>query len=216
MEQGTPEWHAARLGKLTGSRIAMATAKGVKGAPSKTREKLMAALACERMTGRPMDSYLNGAMEWGIETEAQARLAYQFHADVDVARVGFLDHPTIAMAGASPDGLVGKDGMVQFKCPEVHTHFATALGASIDGGYIKQMQWEMATAQRHWCDFASFDPRVPEEMQLIVVRVARDDELIATLEREGRAFLAELDNMVASLRTRFNLADVLRQSIEAA
>jgi putative phage-type endonuclease len=216
MEQGTPEWHAARLGKLTGSRIAMATAKGLKGAPSRTRAKLMGLLACERMTGRPMDHYISGPMDWGIETEAQARLAYQFDRNVRIETVGLVDHPTIPMAGASPDGLVGADGQVQFKCPEVHTHFETILGASIDGGYIKQMQWELAVTGRAWVDFASFDPRVPEEMQLHVVRVKRDPALIETLEAEGRQFLAELDNMVASLRTRFNLAEVLRQSIEAA
>lgn len=215
MEQGSPEWHAARLGKLTGSRIAEATAR-IKTGYSASRAALMGKLVSERLTGVPYPCFISAAMQWGTDTEAQARLAYEFHADVDVAKVGFLDHPRLGMAGASPDGMIGDDGLVQFKCPETHTHIATLLGAEIDGGYIKQMQWEMASAGRAWCDFASFDPRMPPAMQLHVRRVYRDDATIADLEKQGAAFLEELDAMVLSLRTRFQLADVLGESVRAA
>jgi len=215
MEQLSPEWHAARLGKLTGSRIADATAR-IKTGYSASRASLMGKLAAERLSGIPYPCFVSAAMQWGTDTEAQARLAYEFHADIDVVPVGFLDHPRLAMAGASPDGKVGSDGLVQFKCPETHTHIATLQGAPIDGGYLKQMQWEMASAERAWCDFASFDPRMPPEMQLHVRRIERDDTMIADLEKQGAAFLAELDAMVQELRTRFMLADVLKESVRAA
>lgn len=215
IEQGTPEWLAQRLGRLTASRIADATAR-TKSGWGASRANLMAVLVAERLTGFPLETYTNAAMQHGIDTEPQARAAYEFKFDIDVLTVGFVEHPKLAMSGASPDGYVGNDGLIEIKCPNIATHIDTLLGAEIDGKYVKQMQWQMACTDRTWCDFASFDPRMPPEMQLHVRRVPRDPAMIADLEKQGAAFLQELDAMVQELRTRFQLADVLKESVRAA
>jgi putative phage-type endonuclease len=199
IEQGTPEWFAARLGRLTASRIADATAKTKTGWGA-SRANLMAELVAERLTGLPAERFTNGAMVWGIEKEPDARAAYEFYFDVDVAPGGFFEHPSIPMSGASPDGLVGNDGLVEFKCPNTATHIDTLLSKSIDGKYIKQMQWQMACTGRMWCDFGTYDPRMPLELQLWVLRVMRNDKMIAELEADARQFLAELDEQESSLR----------------
>jgi putative phage-type endonuclease len=160
----------------------------------------MADLVCERLTGQPCDRYVNAAMQHGIDTEPEARSAYEFELGVTVTEVGFLDHPSIDMAGASPDGLVGDEGLVEFKCPQSAAHIETLLSKSVPEKYLKQMQWQMACTGRKWCDFATYDPRMPQELQLWILRVMRDDKLIAELEKEARAFLAELDEKVAALR----------------
>lgn len=199
--QGTDEWRAARLGKLTASRLHEALAKTRNGWGA-SRNNLMATLVVERLTGAPQDSFMNAAMQHGINTEPDARRAYAFYGDVDVVEVGFIDHPTISMSGASPDGLVGDEGLVEIKCPSSGIHLETLLGASVDRRYSMQMMWQMACTGRAWCDFVSFDPRMPEDMQLHVVRVHRNDELITELEREARAFLAEVDAKALALRNR--------------
>ena len=161
----------------------------------------------ERLTGMQQDSFSNAAMQWGTETEPQARAAHEFLHGVTVEEVGFVDHPTLAMSGASPDGLVGSAGLVEIKCPITKTHFETLEGAPIADKYIKQMQWQMACTGREWCDFASYDPRVPESMKLHVTRVDRDDALIAEIEAEVSAFLIEIDMRVADLRARYELKE---------
>ena len=202
MEQRSPEWFAARCGKLTASRLseALATTKSGWGA---SRANIRAELICERLTGVPTEGYVNKEMQWGTDTEPHARAAYEFHRNCDVALVGFVDHPRIAMSGASPDGLVGDDGLIEIKCPNTATHFEALLGQPIAEKYIKQMQWQMACTGRRWCDFCSFDPRVPEEMRLFVQRVPRDDKLIATLEKDVELFLREIDTCVAALRAKY-------------
>jgi putative phage-type endonuclease len=215
IEQGSPEWHAQRLGKLTASRMADALARTKTGWGA-SRANLMAALVAERLTGVSQDSYTNAAMQWGIDTEPQAKAAYEFKCDIDIVPAEFVDHPTIAMSGASPDGYVGKDGLIEIKCPNIATHIETLLGADIDGRYVKQMQWQMACTDRAWCDFASFDPRLPPEMQLHIRRVHRDDKLIAEMERESAVFLDEVDARVNRLQTMYQLKQMLRSSIEAA
>jgi hypothetical protein len=117
----------------------------------------------------------------------------------DVEQVGFIDHPSIAMSGASPDGLVGDAGMLEIKCPNTSTHIETLLGGSIPQKYVYQMQWQMACAEREWCDFMSFDPRLPGRMQSHITRVHRDDKTIAMLESEVRTFLDELDEKLNRL-----------------
>lgn len=203
--QGSSEWFAARLGKATASRIADIIAK-TKTGYSASRANYMAELLCERLTGEPAARFQNDAMRWGSETEPQARAAYVFRFDVDVTEVGFIDHPTIAMSGASPDGLIGADGMLEIKCPNTATHVETLLGGSVPGKYVTQMQWQMACAGRAWCDFASFDPRLPESMRLFAQRVYRDDAAIAEMETEVRAFLSELDGKVSALSARYPMA----------
>ena len=204
MKQRTPEWFEARRGKVTASRIADLTAKTRSGWGA-SRANYMAQLLAERLTGTVADSYTNAAMQHGIDTEPVARAAYEFFAECEVQEVGFIDHPSIPMSGASPDGRVSTDGMVEIKCPNTATHIDTLLGASVPDKYLKQMQWQMACDKRNWCDFVSFDDRLPVEMQLFVKRITRDDMLIAELEDQVRGFLGELDDKEIELRNRFSL-----------
>jgi putative phage-type endonuclease len=195
--QGSPEWFAARLGKVTASRVCDVVAK-TKSGWGASRANYMAELVAERLTGTTAESYTNGAMKWGVEHEAEARVAYTFHANVDVVQVGFVPHPTIPMSGASPDGLVGQDGIVEIKCPNTATHIETLIGGSGWRKYYDQMQWQMACTGRQWCDFVSYDPRLPGNMRLFVTRVPRDDH-ITVLQGHVREFLAEVDEKVATL-----------------
>jgi hypothetical protein len=204
MIQGSEEWIAARLGKVTASRISDLTAK-TKSGWSELRANYMADLITERLRGRQAERYVSPAMQWGIENEAAARAAYQFDAGVLVQTVGFVDHPRISMSGASPDGYVGTGGLIEVKCPDTKTHINTLLGDSIDGRYVKQMQWQLGTTGREWCDFVSFDPRMPESMQLHITRVNRDDKLIAELETQVREFLLELEKKLAALTAKYGM-----------
>jgi putative phage-type endonuclease len=198
IEQRSDAWFTARLGKVTASRVADVIAK-TKSGYSASRDNYMAQLICERLTGQQGESFTNAAMTWGTETEPLARSAYEAYADVMVEEVGFVPHPTIEMSGASPDGLVGLFGMLEIKCPNTATHIDTLLSQVVPGKYITQMQWQMACCQRQWCDFVSFDPRLPQDLQLFVKRVEFDPEYVAMLEKEVIQFLAELDDKVNKL-----------------
>lgn len=203
MEQRTDEWFQARLGKVTASCIAKVMAKLRDGKPGADRTNYAAQLITERLTGCPTEGFTNAAMQWGTDTEPQARNAYEFLHGVTVEEIAFVDHPRIEMAGASPDGLIGDKGLIEIKCPNTATHLATLEGAPIERKYLLQMQWQMACCQREWCDFASFDPRLPMAMQLHVQRVHRDDELLSEVEAEVAAFLSEIDARVADLTARY-------------
>jgi len=205
LQQGTEEWLRARIGKVTASRVADVMAK-TKSGPSASRTNYMAELVAERLTGVPAVSFSNAAMQWGNEQEPNARAAYAFYTDAVVAEIGFADHPIIGMSGASPDGLVGHDGLVEIKCPQTSTHIDTLLGQSVPGKYVTQMMWQLACTGRAWCDFASFDPRLPESMALFVQRMPRDNAMIAELEREVRLFLAEVEAKIAALTQRYERA----------
>jgi putative phage-type endonuclease len=196
--QGAPEWFLQRLGKATASRIADIVAR-TKSGYSTSRENYCVELALERLTGARQESYTNGAMQWGTETEPLARAAYEASTGAMVEEVGMIPHPTILMSGASPDGLVDADGQIEIKCPNSATHARTLLNRAADSKYITQMQWQMACTGRAWCDFVSFDPRFPEHLQLFVVRVERDQKFIDELEREVSAFLEEVNDMVSKL-----------------
>jgi hypothetical protein len=139
-------------------------------------------------------------MAWGIEKEPEARRLYEFERDVAVSRVSFLDHPTLAMSGASPDGLVGEDGLLEIKCPITATHLDTVLGGSIPGKYLTQIQWQLAVTGRRWCDFVSYDPRLPADLRLFTERVPRNAILIGALEREVERFLADVEATIAKLQ----------------
>lgn len=204
--QGEPEWFAARVGKVSASRIGDLTAK-TKSGYSTSRANYAAELVAERLTGVKAEKYSNGAMQWGTEQEPVARTMYEFMRNATVTEVGLVLHPTIDMACASPDGLVGDDGLVEIKCPLTSTHIETLLGGSIDGKYMKQMQWQMACTGRQWCDFASFDPRLPADMQLHVTRVNRDGAMIVELEREVRSFIAEVDDTLNRLIATYRSAE---------
>ena len=198
MEQGTEEWFTIRIGKVTASRVADVIAK-TKTGYSATRDNYMAQLVCERLTGQKGESFSNAAMQHGTDTEPLARAAYEALKDVLVDEVGFVPHPSIIMAGASPDGLVGDDGLLEIKCPNTATHIETLLSQSVPGKYNTQMQFQMACTGRQWCDFVSFDNRLPNELQLFVKRVPRDNEFIKQMEDEVVKFLNELDIKIAQL-----------------
>lgn len=206
IEQGSPEWFAARLGKLTASRIADATAKTRSGWGA-GRKNYMSELIIERLTGQPAQSFSNAAMQWGTETEPQARAAYEWRTGCDVELVGFVDHPVYPMAGASPDGLIGDKGLIEIKCPNPATHVDTLLSEKIPVKYIKQIQFQMICTNREWCDYVSFDPRMPEGMELFIRRVERDDEMGTDLDYMAREFLAELDEKESQLREKFELSE---------
>jgi putative phage-type endonuclease len=198
MEQRTEEWFAARMGKVTASRVADVIAK-TKTGYSTSRENYLAQLVCEVLTGKPAESYSNAAMQWGVDQEPLARAAYESYQNVLVDEIGFVVHSTILQSGASPDGFVGELGMVEIKCPNTATHIDTLLTQTVPGKYNTQMQWQMACAGRHWCDFVSFDPRMPTDLQLFVKRVDYDPAYVAMLEKEVMSFLNDLDSKVKQL-----------------
>jgi putative phage-type endonuclease len=198
-DQRSPEWYAARLGKVTASRVADVVATVKSGGYGAARANYMAQLIAERLTGDRQPEFVSYAMQNGIDTEAEALSAYEFRTDAEVYAVAFIDHPTIPMSGASPDGLVGDDGLVEIKCPNTSTHIDTLLSGKVPAKYIDQMLWQMACTDRQWCDFASFDPRMPESMRLFVKRVPRDDKRIEYLEKEVGTFLADIEAKVAGL-----------------
>lgn len=201
MEQRSPEWFAARLGKVTASKVADVIAK-TKSGYSTSRDNYMAQLVCERMTGTQSEMYSNAAMQWGTEQEEYARAAYEAAQDVLVDETGFVIHPRIAEAGASPDGLVGASGLIEIKCPNTATHIDTILSDTVPGKYFTQMQWQMACTERDWCDFVSFDPRMPEGLQLYIKRVEYRADYVEMLEQEVTAFLAELEIKILKLNER--------------
>lgn len=202
IQQGTDEWLALRCGKITASQISAVMSKGRGSAPSATRANYMAQLAAERLTGVTAEGFKNAAMDHGNETEPQARAIYSMERGVIVSEVAFVLHPDMPYAGASPDGLVGDDGMLEIKCPNTATHIATLRGASIKGGYQLQMQWQMACTGRKWCDFQSFDPRLPEYIQSHVTRVPRDEARIAEIITAVSLFEGELAEMVSDLEAK--------------
>jgi putative phage-type endonuclease len=206
MEQRSAEWFAARLGKVTASRVADIVAK-TKSGYSTSRANYMAELVCERLTGMQGESFSSAAMVWGTNTEPMARSAYESRMAELVEETGFVLHPTISMAGASPDGLIGDDGLVEIKCPNTATHIDTLLSDGAPSKYMTQMQWQMACTGRKWCDFVSFDPRMPEEMQMFVIRVERNDDVIIELEREVEKFLVELEYKITSLNQLYRKED---------
>lgn len=205
IEQRTAEWMAERCGKATASKIADIMAR-TKSGPSASRANYAAQLICERLTGTVEQGFTNAAMQWGNDWEPTAREAYGLHVGEFVDEVGFVRHPTITDSGASPDGLVGDEGLVEIKCPNSATHIATLRGEAIPDKYIKQMQWQMACTETEWCDFASYDPRLPVEMQLHVRRVERDDKMIAEIEAAAVAFLDEIAATVAELENTYRKA----------
>jgi len=201
MEQRTDEWFATRLGKVTASKISDVVAK-TKSGYGASRATYMSQLLVERLTNTRTEFYSNAAMQWGTDTEPQARAAYEFIIGNSVVEEGFIPHPTIEMSGASPDGLVDDDGMLEIKCPNTSTHVQTLLDEKIPKRYVDQMQWQMACAEREWCDFVSFDPRLPDGNDFFCTRLKRDDKRIADLESEVTDFLDELSTQIVKLNER--------------
>ena len=200
--QGSEAWKMLRLGRVTASRVADVVAK-TKSGYSASRANYMAQLIAERLTGTVAEAYTNAAMIHGTETEPEARAAYCFYQGVAVEEIAFVPHPKIDQAGASPDGLVGDDGLVEIKCPNTATHLETLLGQAVPSKYETQMQFQMACTGRKWCDFVSYDPRMPENMRLFIKRLPRDDKRIAELESEVAAFLLEMAVKLSELNSLY-------------
>jgi putative phage-type endonuclease len=202
--QRTEEWLAARRGKVTASRIYDILKTIRSGAFAASRKNYAAELVRERLTGNSLEPVSNEYTEWGVEQEPAARAAYEKVKNVSVTEVGFVNHPTIEMSGASPDGLVGEDGMIEIKCPTTATHIATLLGGELNEQYRYQMLWQLACCpERQWVDFMSFDPRMPEDMQCFIARIERDNEEIAEVESEVKAFLKEVDETIEALTKKY-------------
>jgi putative phage-type endonuclease len=200
MEQGTDEWFNARIGKVTASRVADLMAK-TKTGYSTSRDNYMAQLVCENLTKTKAEGFTNAAMEWGTEQEPFARAAYEAKTRVMVEEVGFVPHPSIEWAGASPDGLVGDDGLVEIKCPNTATMIDTLLTGKVPSKYNTQMQFQMACTGRAWCDYVVFDPRMPVKAQLFIKRVERDNAFIKEMEAEIVNFLAEVNVQIQQLNS---------------
>ena len=200
MEQRTEEWFAAKLGKVSASRVADVLAK-IKSGESASRKNYKMELVVQRLTGKQGESFTNAAMEWGTEQEPFARMAYEAHTGTFVKEEGFVDHPTIEGFGCSPDGIVG-EGLIEIKCPNTANHIETVLENKVPSKYIPQMQCQMACTGAKWCDFVSFDPRLPEDLQLFVVRVERDQEYIDAMEVEVKQFLSEVLDLFNQLKAR--------------
>jgi putative phage-type endonuclease len=200
--QRTDDWHAARLGKVTASRISdvMARTKTGYGA---SRETYMSELILERLTEQATEGFKSAAMQRGIDLEPMARQAYEEAKELWVVETGFIAHPRIANAGASPDGFVDSDGLVEIKCLLAPAHLETLLSDAVPDKYFKQMQMQMATCNRAWCDYAAYNPDFPDHLRLFVKRIPRDDKFIAEMEGEIVKFLGELEAKLATLTTKF-------------
>ena len=200
IEQGTLEWRQLRLGKVTASRVADVMSK-VKTGESASRKNYKMDLVVERLTNIPTSSFTSPAMAWGTETEPLARMAYEALTGTFVDQVAFIQHPSIEWFGCSPDGVVG-NGLIEIKCPNTATHIEYLLAGSPPPKYVPQMQTQMACTGAEWCDFVSFDPRLPPELQLFVVRLNRDDSYIWLIEEEVKKFLDEVQQVYSQLKER--------------
>lgn len=208
MEQRSAEWFAARLGCVTASRVKDVMASGRGGAPSATRKNYMMELLCERLTGQSggADLSRNAAVQRGVELEPFACMAYEADKGLMVVETGLVMHPTIAGFGASPDGLVGDDGVLEIKCPNTATHIATMQSERHDPQYEWQMLAQMACTGRAWADFVSYDDRLPEQLQYVCHRFERDFKRIREMEAEIKAFLEELSELEKEMRERMKEA----------
>lgn len=207
-EQGSKEWFDCRLGSMTSSRVADGTAKRKRVKAGEVAEEMACRrdmrfeLVLERLTGKATEHYVSRWMKEGKEKEPLARTEYEIATDCTTEQVGYIYHPTLKWAGASPDGLVGDDGLVEIKCPSVYTHLEYLLSGEIPEDYQKQMLWQMACSERQWCDFVSYSPDVPQEYQLFIVRLERDDKSISGMTLEVEQFLADVDKTLAELKER--------------
>lgn len=198
-EQRTEEWFADRLGKVTASRIADVMMKPTTAGYQNYRAQLI----CERLTGQPTETFTSAAMQHGTDTEPQARAFYEMEMGLDVVEVGFIPHPKLEWTGASPDGLVGDTGLIEIKCPQPATHIKTLTGAKIDRKYLLQMHWQMICTGRDWCDFVSFSPALPAEMQMHRERVELNAELAEEITAGVTTFLAEVDAACLNLKNTY-------------
>lgn len=199
MQQGSAEWLQERCGQVTASRVADVMAKLKNGSPSAKRNSYQMELLAEIVTGRAAEHYVSPAMDFGTEYEPVALAAYEIAKEVQADRIGYVRHPSIPRSGASPDALIGDYGLCEIKVPNTSTHLEYVLEGEVPSEYIPQMLWQLACTGRQWCDFVSYDPRLPEDFGLFIVRLDRDNEMIAEMENEVMRFIAELNAMADKL-----------------
>jgi putative phage-type endonuclease len=199
IEQGSDEWKVARLGHVTASNMADVMSKGKGSAEAIGRYKYKVRLVAERLTQTAAESFSNAAMEWGVEQEQFAAMEYEAANNVLTDKTGFWLHPDIKWLGVSPDRLVGHDGLIEVKCPNTTTHLGYLFENKIPTDYFKQIQCQLWVTGRQWCDFVSYDPRLPKRNQLLIVRTERDESLIAEMEAETLKFLDEVENLIMKL-----------------
>ena len=198
LEQRSAEWFKIRCGKVTASRVSDVIAK-TKSGWGASRANYMAQLIAEQLTGEVADSYSNSAMQWGTDHEDEARMAYEFYENAKVQEIGFVQHNDLE-SGASPDGLVEDDGLTEIKCPNTATHIQTLLDQKIPKKYETQMLWQLECTNRGWCDFVSFDPRMPEDLKLFVKRFERDDKRLDEIRTMVADFIGELEDKLTALK----------------
>lgn len=196
--QGSEEWRAARAGRVTASRFADVMAK-IKTGEAASRRDYRWELLTERLTGLPCEGYTNRAMEWGTSHEAEAREAYEAETGELVQRVGLIPHPDHPMIACSPDGLVGREGGQEIKCPYSSVVHVQTIKGGMPAEHRAQVQGAMWITGRKWWDFVSYDPRMPEELRLYVERIPRDEAYIALLASEVIKFEAEVTREYAGL-----------------
>lgn len=201
IEQRSPEWFAQRLGKVTASRINDVLARLKSGGEAATRKNYRTQLALERLTGQRETAFANAAMQWGTDCEPLALAAYEAETGQFVAPAEFVLHSRLTESGASPDGLVGNDGLIEIKCPNSATHFDWLLAGAVPLEHQNQMQWQMACTGRAWCDFVSYDPRMPEYAQLFIKRLARDDARISDMEAGIAEFCCEVQTICQQIES---------------
>ncbi len=201
MLQRSDDWFAARCGKVTASRVADLMAK-TKTGYSTSRQNYMAQLICERLTGKPAESFNSAAMQRGTEKEPEARAIYMLESGEIVEECGLIIHPDIPEFGASPDGLVCADGLIEIKCPNTWTHLETLKTGKPKGEYLTQMQAQMACTGRQWCDFVSFDDRLPDDIAYFCKRIRRDDEFIGLMMAEISIFLGDMQSELDQINMR--------------
>lgn len=204
MEQGSPEWFAIRSGKPTASEFSTVMAKG----EGKTRRAYMLKLAGEILTGEPMVNYQNAAMLRGKEQEGDARDRYSLLYDCEPVIVGFLEEPDVG-AGASPDALLGDDGLLEIKSADPHVLIDKLMRGSFPSEHVAQAQGNLWISGREWIDLAIFCPRLP----LFVKRATRDESYIANLAAEVARFNEELAETVEKVR-RYGQPSTLKADFE--
>lgn len=195
MEQRTDEWFNSRVGKVTASAILNVMMDKSKAG----YRNYMAQLVCERLTGAPTETYTSPAMQHGIDTEAEARAAYSARVGLLVEEVGFIKHAKLE-AGASPDGLVGAEGLVEIKSVQPATALDIIESRKVPTDHRLQMQWQMAVTGRDWCDYVVYQPKLPERLRLHIIRVHRDQPQIIEITQKVTEFLQEVDRKVNNLK----------------
>jgi YqaJ-like viral recombinase domain len=222
-EQGEGDWLQMRAGCVTSSRVADVVAvlkrksgDKQKGQPTAARDKYLLEMVCERLLGKASDHYVSRWMEEGKGKEPEARGAYEHIKGVDCEQIGFVLHPRIKFAGASPDALIGRDGGAEFKCPKTETHLKYLMAGVVPEQYKPQMYWQIACCEWEWCDFASHDPsliRAPKLKTFIAPRLYRDEQIIREYEAQVEQFNHEVEEMLLKLDPDY-IYNTLKASVE--